>query len=64
MTQGHGRCSPRSPTRHNCRDQLKRHYNLRQYWLEVDLQDVDSFDAKLSDKLNKLPSEYLPLVCS
>ena len=46
----------------DCRDQLKRHYNLRQYWLEVDLQDLASFDAQLAEKLSKVPAEYLPLV--
>lgn len=49
----------------NCfcyRDQLQRHYNLGQYWLQVDLEDLSSFDSQLSDKLNKSPAEYLPLV--
>ena len=44
------------------RDQLKRHYNLRQYRLEVDLEDLSSFDPLLADKLSRLPSEFLPLV--
>ncbi|OWF42189.1 DNA replication licensing factor mcm5-like [Mizuhopecten yessoensis] len=43
------------------RDQLKRNYNLGQHWLEVDLQDVTSFDEALAEKLNKLPAEHLPL---
>lgn len=49
----------------NCfcyRDQLKRHYNLRQYWMQVDLEDLSSFDSQLADKLSRSPSEYLPLV--
>lgn len=50
--------TPSPPTR----DQLKRHYNLRQYWMDVDLQDLLTFDAQLADKLMKLPAEYLPLV--
>ena len=48
----------------NCfcyRDQLKRHYNLRQFWLEVDLEDLSSFDAQLADKLCRQPSEYISL---
>ena len=45
-----------------CRDQLKRHYNLGQYWLQVDLEDLSSFDALLADKLSRLPAEYLPMV--
>ena len=28
----------------------------------MDLQDLMSFDAKLADKLIKVPSTYLPLV--
>ena len=44
------------------RDELKRHYNLGQYWLEVDIEDVASYDESLADKLTKLPTETLPLV--
>lgn len=44
------------------RDQLKRHYNLAHYWLQVDLEDLSSFDSQLADKLVRSPSEYLPLV--
>lgn len=43
-------------------DQLKRHYNLGQFYLEVDLQDLTSFDEQLADKLTKSPAEFLPLV--
>ncbi|XP_035205917.1 DNA replication licensing factor mcm5-B-like [Stegodyphus dumicola] len=43
------------------RDQLKQHYNLRQYWIEVSLEDLASFDEVLGEKLNKQPTEYLPL---
>ncbi|CAH3030850.1 unnamed protein product [Porites evermanni] len=43
------------------RDQLKRHYNLGQYYLEVDLQDLTSYDEQLADKLTKSPAEFLPL---
>jgi len=45
-----------------CSDQLKRHYNLGQYWLEVDIEDLTHFDASLSDKLLTQPTEHLPLV--
>ena len=44
------------------RDQLLRNYNLRDYTLEVDIQDLRSFDEALCDKLVKQPSEFLPLV--
>lgn len=43
------------------RDQLKEHYNLQQYWLEVSLEDLASFDEVLADKLQKQPSEYIQL---
>lgn len=44
------------------RDALKRQYNLRQYYLEVSVEDVASFDETLADKLKKAPTEHLPLV--
>lgn len=44
-------------------DQLKQHYNLGKYCLEVDLEDLSSYDETLADKLNKNPAEFLPLVC-
>lgn len=43
------------------RDQLKRHYNLGQFWVEVEFEDLASFDEVLAEKLQKLPSEHLPL---
>ncbi|KAL5009017.1 hypothetical protein ScPMuIL_014598 [Solemya velum] len=43
------------------RDQLKRHYNLGQYWLEIDAEDVASFDETLADNMYKSPAEHLPL---
>lgn len=45
------------------RDQLKRNYNLGQHWLDVEIEDVSSFDEALAEKLSKIPSEHLPLVC-
>ncbi|XP_038072894.1 DNA replication licensing factor mcm5-like [Patiria miniata] len=42
------------------RDELKRHYNLGQFWLDVNLDDVASFDEDLADKLKKNPAEFLP----
>lgn len=44
------------------RDELKRHYTLGEYWLEVEMEDLASFDEDLSDCLYKLPTENLPLV--
>lgn len=44
------------------RDELKRHYTLGEYWVEVEMEDLASFDEDLSDCLYKLPTENLPLV--
>ncbi|XP_072031624.1 LOW QUALITY PROTEIN: DNA replication licensing factor mcm5-A-like [Amphiura filiformis] len=43
------------------RDELKRHYNLGQYWLEISIDDLASFDEDLADKLQKHPTEHLPM---
>ncbi|XP_014666063.1 PREDICTED: DNA replication licensing factor mcm5-A-like [Priapulus caudatus] len=43
------------------RDQLKRHYNLGQYWLEVALADLASFDEGLAEKIYKQPTEHIQL---
>eukprot|EP00064_Thunnus_orientalis_P010964 superscaffoldBa00001535_g10993 len=44
------------------RDELKRHYTLGDYWVEVEMEDLASFDEDLSDCLYKLPTENLPLL--
>ncbi len=43
------------------RDTLKRNYNLGQYWVDVNLEDLSSFDDALADRVNKSPSELVPL---
>lgn len=43
------------------RDQLKDHFNLGQYWINVSLEDLDSFDEVLSDKLKKNPTKLMEL---
>ncbi|KAL1501163.1 hypothetical protein ABEB36_006544 [Hypothenemus hampei] len=43
------------------RDTLKRNYNLKQYQLDVNIEDVGSFDETLADKLYKQPTEHLPI---
>eukprot|EP00095_Tigriopus_kingsejongensis_P004487 maker-scaffold168_size293125-snap-gene-1.88 protein:Tk04487 transcript:maker-scaffold168_size293125-snap-gene-1.88-mRNA-1 annotation:"dna replication licensing factor mcm5" len=43
------------------RDALKSHYNLRQYWLEINIEDLSSFDDSLADQLYKNPGDLLPL---
>lgn len=40
---------------------MKRNYNLRQFYLEVNVEDVGSFNETLADKLYKQPSEHLPI---
>jgi DNA replication licensing factor MCM5 len=30
----------------------------------VAIEDLDAFDAELSDKIRKSPADYLPLVCA
>ncbi|CAK8689476.1 DNA replication licensing factor mcm5-A-like [Clavelina lepadiformis] len=43
------------------RDQLKRRYNLGEYWLEVDLGHLASYDDELADYIYHRPAEYLTL---
>lgn len=43
------------------RDQLRRHYNVGRYWLEVELEDLTHFDAELAEKITKQPAEHLQL---
>ncbi|XP_071961885.1 DNA replication licensing factor mcm5-A-like [Antedon mediterranea] len=44
------------------RDELKRNYNLQQYWLEINIDDLRSYDEDLAEKLMKQPTEFLPLL--
>lgn len=44
------------------RDELKRHYTLGEYWVDVEMEDLASFDEDLSDCLYKSPTENLTLV--
>ncbi len=43
------------------RDSLRRNYALREYWINVNVEDLSSFDESLADKLYKSPNEYLPI---
>ena len=43
------------------RDDLRRNYAQRQYWINVNVEDLSSFDESLADKLYKAPTDYLPL---
>ncbi|CAH2045638.1 unnamed protein product, partial [Iphiclides podalirius] len=44
------------------RDALKRNYNLNQYWVEINIEDLSSFDEILAEKLYKKPTEHLPIL--
>ncbi|KAG6799177.1 DNA replication licensing factor Mcm5 isoform X1 [Apis mellifera caucasica] len=44
------------------RDILKRNYNLSQYWIEINLEDLAAFDESLAEKVYKHPTEYLPIL--
>uniref|UniRef100_A0AAQ4RGD2 DNA replication licensing factor MCM5 n=1 Tax=Gasterosteus aculeatus aculeatus TaxID=481459 RepID=A0AAQ4RGD2_GASAC len=41
------------------RDELKRHYTLGEYWVEVEMEDLASFDEDLSDCLYKLIASHV-----
>uniref|UniRef100_A0A6G1S4P2 DNA helicase n=1 Tax=Aceria tosichella TaxID=561515 RepID=A0A6G1S4P2_9ACAR len=43
------------------RNQLRDHFNLGEYWINVSLEDLDSYDEVLSDKLKKSPSRLMEL---
>lgn len=41
---------------------MKRNYNLRKYWVEINIEDLSSFDENLAEKLYKKPAEHLPIL--
>ncbi|KAF0990983.1 hypothetical protein HZS_3422 [Henneguya salminicola] len=43
------------------RNQLKHNYNLKKYFLSINIEDLSCFKENLSDKLIENPSVYLPL---
>ncbi|XP_058799838.1 DNA replication licensing factor Mcm5 [Phymastichus coffea] len=43
------------------RDNLKRNYNLKQYWIEINLADLVAYNDSLAEILYKQPTEYLPI---
>lgn len=45
-------------------DQLRRNYNLKQYFLDIRKEDLNSFDPELDDELSSRPHEFLLLVRS
>ncbi|RWS16481.1 DNA replication licensing factor mcm5-A-like protein [Dinothrombium tinctorium] len=42
-------------------DQLRNHYNIGQFWIEVSIEDLAAYDEELANKILKHPSECLPL---
>ncbi|XP_026734655.1 DNA replication licensing factor Mcm5 [Trichoplusia ni] len=44
------------------RDALKRNYNLSNFWVEINIEDLSSFDEVLAEKLYKKPTEHLPIL--
>ena len=43
------------------RDALRRNYALHEYWININVEDLASFDESLADKLYKSPTDYLPI---
>eukprot|EP00039_Didymoeca_costata_P020257 m.340641 g.340641 ORF g.340641 m.340641 type:complete len:719 (+) comp19435_c0_seq1:149-2305(+) len=43
------------------RDQLRRHYNLGKYYIEVDLDDLTAFSETLASLLHTKPTDFFPL---
>lgn len=43
------------------RDQLRRHYHLEKYLLEVQLEDLTAFNERLGEAISKKPAIYLPI---
>ncbi|XP_015783524.1 DNA replication licensing factor mcm5-B [Tetranychus urticae] len=43
------------------RDMLRRQYNIGQFWIEVALEDISSYDEDLATQITKYPIESLPL---
>ncbi|VDP10913.1 unnamed protein product [Soboliphyme baturini] len=44
------------------RDALRRQYNLGEYWISVNLQDLRNFDEDLTELLRKKPGQALPVI--
>ena len=44
------------------RELLRRNYNSRRYWIDIELRHLSDYDDNLCDSLKKQPAELLPLV--
>ena len=47
----------------SCSEQLRRHYHLGEFWVEVELEHINAFNENLYDVLQKRPNEFHALVC-
>jgi len=45
-----------------CRDILRRNYNTGQFWVEVQMDDLQMFDENLADLLARKPADYINIV--
>jgi len=43
------------------REMLRRNYNSRRYWIDIELRDLSDYDDNLCDTLKKQPADLLPL---
>lgn len=43
-------------------ESLRRNYNSRRYWIDIELRHLSDYDDNLCDHLQKQPAELLPLV--
>lgn len=43
------------------RESLRRNYNSRRYWIDIELRHLSDYDDNLCDHLQKQPAESLPL---
>ncbi|CAF1617500.1 unnamed protein product, partial [Adineta ricciae] len=43
------------------REMLRRNYNSRRYWIDIELRHLSDYDDNLCDHLKKQPAELLPL---
>jgi hypothetical protein len=41
---------------------LRRNYNSRRYWIDIELRHLSDYDDNLCDTLKKQPADLLPLV--
>jgi hypothetical protein len=47
-----------------CRDQIRENVLVKQYYCDVDVAHLISYNEELAHKLNTEPAELIPLVCA